>query len=73
MAMTNIYQRWSSEWLILFDDTDSIEDVADEFPDAPIGSRAITPSDSAAPNEYMKFPSVGWVQTGGTFTTGDIE
>ena len=67
MAMSRIYQRWSSEWLILFDDTDDIDDVDDEFPDAPIGSRALTPGSSAAPDEYIKFPSVGWVQTGGTF------
>ena len=59
MAYSISQPRWSDEWIIYADSTDTVSDVEDELDalNAPVGSQIIQAASSAAPDVYTKFPS----------------
>jgi len=57
MAYSQLYNRWSPEWIYIADDDDDVEDIADEHPEAPVGTWVIAGADSGPANIYIKLPS----------------
>jgi len=62
MAYAKVVERISQIPTFYADAAEDVTDIEDENPMAPVGSRILVAGDSAAPTEYIKFPS-DWVQT----------
>lgn len=57
MPYEPLYNRWSPEKIFIADSDDDLEDIADENPDAPVGTWVIAGADSGPANIYIKLPS----------------